>query len=542
MKKGNCVPAGIMMCMLVFLMLFMGSMNLAARGNQEGADTGADSAVSGTSPGEPVYGGVLKLGQNRDVAVFGYPAANGWGGATYYYDPVMETPLKLNPDGSLSGKLATDWGYINDEKTELKLTVRQNVRFHDGSVLNAEVMKWNLENAMEEQKTAAKRFDHIDVTGEYELIIYLTEPDYTLVSYLASNTAFYMISKEAVEKNGVDWANSHPVGTGPFKLVSWEQDVKTVFEKNDDYWQEGLPYLDGVEIYTMPEEMVLVASMQSGDIDVLFDPVAQSVETLKATNKFNIVGSRLPATLNQLFPSSGTPGDILENKDLRLAVWHAVDFKGIAEMFLGEYEDYAYQLVSEESPGFNPEIPEHQYDPDLAKEYLKKAGYPDGFECDLYIKNLGLFPDIATTIQAYCAEVGIKLNVVMKDSTGYDALIIKEGWKNGFLLMNYNPTLPTMSRIYDFGFQRSTIKIFYRSMALNDAIYDAVDKVVHQEPSGEQFYKDFQEMNRLWIEEAATIPIYFKKTVCVKNPKVHDDGNGDLPTGIWTPATAWMEK
>jgi peptide/nickel transport system substrate-binding protein len=138
--------------------------------------------------------------------------------------------------------------------------LRKGVKFHDGSELNATVVKWNLENVKAAKQ--APNWSSVDIIDDYTVRINLSKFQNTMWSGFNAS----MISKAAFDNNSLDWVRQNPVGTGPYKFVSYEKDATFTGIKNPDYWREGadgkpLPYLDGVKISFIPDSVTQESAM-----------------------------------------------------------------------------------------------------------------------------------------------------------------------------------------------------------------------------------------------------------------------------------------
>ena len=133
------------------------------------------------------------------------------------------------------------------ENRTLTIELRSGIRFHDGTEFNAEAVKWNLDQQISHEAAGTSRIEEIVAEDSLTVKIFLKEWDNTLQDNLCMGLGL-MISPTAFEKNGgAWWARRNPIGTGPFVLTGWQRSKKLVYEKNENYWQKGLPLLDGIE-------------------------------------------------------------------------------------------------------------------------------------------------------------------------------------------------------------------------------------------------------------------------------------------------------
>jgi peptide/nickel transport system substrate-binding protein len=281
------------------------------------------AAVLFASPaqGSPQQGGVLKI-ITFPPPVIGYPPEFRMGPTRISASPCLETLASIDQQGRfVPTKLCTAWELGPDGKS-IKLLLRKGVKFHDGTDFNAEAVKWNLEKAMEKKLSLASTYTSIDILDDYTVRINISHFQNNIIYNLP-----YIISPTAVKKNGVEWARVHPVGTGPFKFVSFERDVSVKYERFDDYWG-GKPHLDGIEFIYLTDPMVKSAAVQRGDAQVIHECGAKVASELiskgyKAISLDWIFLSFLADSANENSPFA--------NKKVREALEYAIDKKAIVE-------------------------------------------------------------------------------------------------------------------------------------------------------------------------------------------------------------------
>lgn len=236
-----------------------------------GGDTPADPDVTGEddgelAEGEPTQGGSVAMAIESESnsylpSIFAGTAA-GYNVAYSIYDPLMARNADGIPEPYLAESLES-----NDDLSEWTLTLRPGVMFHDGTPLNAAALKDNFDNYLTDP-TATTSGDlqgySMEVVDDLTVKYVLELPSAALPDILRGPIG-WPFSPTAAAEMGEDFG-SQPVGTGPFKYVSWERDNRFVAERFDDYWQEELPYLDEVEFQPIPDEDTRAAAMAAGDI------------------------------------------------------------------------------------------------------------------------------------------------------------------------------------------------------------------------------------------------------------------------------------
>jgi peptide/nickel transport system substrate-binding protein len=325
---------------------------------------------------------------------------------------VFEGLVDRNNDLELNPGLAESWEYLDD--TTLQFKLREGVQFHNGEPFNADAVKFTFDRLLGEegakgpQQSNYTSIDHVEVVDENTVNFILKSKDPVLITKLAGYGAVIIPPKYYQEK-GDEYFNSHPVGTGPFEMISYEPDSKVVLEKNENYWKEGLPKLDQVTFRFIPESSTRLAELQTGAIDIMKKVEVSQVQTAQETSFLNLVDVGTPTVYSLRFDTSKDPVDDVK---VRQAINYAIDTKAIIEEILGGYGNPISTFQSELSFGNNPDLEPYPYDPEKAKALLAEAGVKEGTELDVYIPgDDATFKEIVQVVAFYLEEVGLKLNI-----------------------------------------------------------------------------------------------------------------------------------
>jgi peptide/nickel transport system substrate-binding protein len=479
----------------------------------------------------PKYGGIL-----RNVEAAGAPGSFGWppeavGNDALGMKPALECLVRQDSMGTIYPWLATAWKVAPDKKS-ITFTLRKGIKFHDGSDFNAKVVKFNLDAQKAAKVAGTQSWTSIDAIDDYTVRINLSAYDNILIGYLFGNLGT-IVSQASFEKNGKEWAKLNPVGTGPFKFVSFQRDVVTKFKRNDDYWDKGKPYLDGVELHVIKDPMTQQAALQAGEVEVVGMDYGKMAADLKA------MGFELQAEASgtvMLLPDSVNPDSPLADKRVREAVEYAIDREAIAKAKSYGLWKAAYQLPPAGTLAYNPNFQGRRFNPDKAKQLLAEAGYPNGFKTKIIPMPFGIDRDIMVSIQAFLAKVGIQVDLDFVDYGKYSEYR-RKGWRNAFLCQpiglfpNYNRVLewyfgadsldfPSVKR--PDGFQA----LLNESLGTIDLEKEKVVKVVMKA-----------------FDETMLIPIHDTGRAYAVQKYVHDTQH--MAWGSWTnwrPDLAWLSK
>ncbi|SFT94301.1 ABC transporter substrate-binding protein [Sedimentitalea nanhaiensis] len=382
-------------------------------------------AQSGMDPNAK-SGGNITISYKDDVATLdpaiGYDWQN-WSMIKSLYDGLMDY---VPGTTDLRPGLAESYEISEDGMT-FTFKLREGVKFHNGREMTAEDVKYSLDrvtnpktqspgagffgsiagfDAISSGQTEA--LEGVKVIDPYTVEITLSRPDATFLHVMGLNFAS-VVAREAIEEAGVDFGKT-AMGTGAFKLGEWTIGQRLVFEKNEDYWREGLPYLDSITFEVGQEPIVALLRLQNGEVDVPGDGIPpakfQEVMADPAQAARVIEGGQLHTgyiTLNVKMPP-------FDNVDVRRAVNMAINKERITQVINGRAVP-ATQPLPPSMPGYTDGYEGYPHDPEAAKALLAKAGFADGFETELYVMNTDPNPRIAQAIQQDLANVGIKASI-----------------------------------------------------------------------------------------------------------------------------------
>ncbi len=279
-------------------------LGAACSGDDDSDEGAADQTTisSSTSTTEaeltPQSGGELVVGLSGDVLTLD-PAgiinhAPSRTLAMAIYDPLLE----IAEDGTVRPYLAASFE-VNDDDTVFTLELRDGVTFHDGTPLDSAAVA-ALFARMQDPATASQayanvsRITSIETPDPLTVVFTVDEPWPAFPTVVLADHPGLMASPTAIAQYGADYS-AHAVGTGPFRLVTYAPGDQYVVERNPDYWQEGLPYLDRITYRGIPDEQTRFQSLQAGDVDLIQSlnaGVAAQAEGAGLTSQVNLgIGS-----------------------------------------------------------------------------------------------------------------------------------------------------------------------------------------------------------------------------------------------------------
>jgi ABC-type transport system substrate-binding protein len=325
----------------------------------------------------------------------------------------------------------------------------------------------------------------------------------------------------------------HPVGTGPFKFVSYEPDIKIVAERFNDYWQKGKPYLDGIEMLYANEMKTAVNMLKDGKVDVVVNINGESAANLKSEG---YVIKALPWNMEGLLPDSLNADSVLADKRVRQAIEYAIDRPKIVKTLGHGYWHALTQLATEAVYGYDPNIEGRPYNPAKARQLLAEASYPN----DLKIKLIGgegtELLKLFTMVQAYLAEVGIKAEIEIADPALWKQYRADKPWHNAMLFRHFSS---------DSNFTWTTSVLHSSNVYGETSVLRNFDSKIDESLQArdyETLVNTTRKVVKHIYDEAIVIPLIVDSSIAAMSSRVHELGYFDVHIRYWTPWNAWIER
>ena len=349
---------------------------------------------------------------------------------------MYETLVEMTPAGELVAGLATEWE-VSPDATVFTLTIREGVEFHDGEPLNAQAVKVNLDRRLDpaagtEMMFLVAQIAEVNVVDEYTVEIRTTEPFAPMLNHLShSNNA--VVSPLALNASW-DEPVTTPVGTGPFKFESRVPGDRLTMVRNEDYWGTA-PKLEEIIWRVIPDDASRVIALETGTVDVIVRIPPLEIPRLDADADINI---EIAPSVRTIFLGFNTDKAPFDDPLVRQALNYAVDKEAIVEHILGGVGRVSDAPISPGVFGYHPTMT-YEYNPDLARQLLEDAGYPDGFSVTLSpaVGRYYMDVEVATAVAADLDAIGIDVTMDTKDwgtyigwilSAPQEAEIYQLGW------------------------------------------------------------------------------------------------------------------
>lgn len=439
---------------------------------------------------------------------------------------VFEGLVIRNNDLEIEPGLAESWEY-KDEKT-LVFQLRKGVTFHNGEPFNAEAVKFTFDRLLGEEGQAGPQYsnytsiDKVEVTGDYEVTFKLNSPDPVLITKLSGYGAS-IVPPNYIKEHGDEHFNNNPVGTGPYKMVSYKRDQEIVLEKYNDHWDSDQYHVEKITFKVIPEASTRLAELQAGTIDATKRIEVSQVETVKAQSYLELLEVGTPTAFAIRFDTAKKP---LDDIRVRKAINYAIDKEAIIEQILGGYGKQITTFQSELSFGHNPDLKPYPYDPEKAKQLLAEAKVPENTTLEFYVPgNDGTFKEIAQVVANYLQEVGLKVEIKTAEITTMNSDLIPNG-KAGHMYRNGwgGWTLDFDNTAYQMYYEGQ----FWNPSYKNEKVEQLLD-AQRQSINNEEREKIFKELTEILYEDVPEVNLYSGVDLYAINKRIkgfqppHDD-------------------
>lgn len=352
---------------------------------------------------------------------------------------VWDTLIYRDPKtNEYKGHLATAWKWIDDKTLELEL--RKGVKFHNGEEFDADdvVYTLNFVASPDSKVTTANNVNWIakaEKLDKYRVRIATKKTFPAAIEYLAGPVVIH--PNEYYAKVGPKGMNEKPVGSGPYRVVEHALGKYVRLERNPDYFKDSpkpAAKVGKIEIRFIPDRQTQVAEVLSGGLDLIMHVPLDQANQLKAAPNVKIVsGETMRIVFLNYNTLPDTPAPPLKDIRVRQAINHAIDRETMVKQIVGEGARVLHTQCFPSQFGCTDEgATRYEYNPEKAKKLLKEAGYPDGFDIDIYAYRER---NQTEAMIGYLRAVGIRANLrfmqyaAMRDQVrAHKAALIHQTW------------------------------------------------------------------------------------------------------------------
>lgn len=329
----------------------------------------------------------------------------------------LETLVLLDADGSPIPHLATSWS-VSDDSLTWTFQLREGVTFHDGTLFNAEAVKFSFERLLDPSIGAPARSEFI-VISEVEAVDEHTVRFHTLEPYapFIASLAHYggnIVSPTAVQADP-DGSSVRPVGTGPFVVEQLSSSqASATLARFDDYWG-GSAGIERVTVRHFPEEAGATAALLANEVDLMFRLPVSQVPVVDSVPNVNVLTAPAFTTMYLGFNTAKAPFD---DPRVRLALSHAIDVEAIHRDVLRGSAIAHAGPIGPSMFGYDPNLTAPGYDPERARELLAEAGVED-LTIHYMVWDVSDLVRMAELIQSQLAQVGVTLDIDVWEFSGF---------------------------------------------------------------------------------------------------------------------------
>ena len=352
--------------------------------------------------------------------------------------------LQFNDDMTMRAELAEEWS-VNDNATEFTFKLRKGVAWHDGKPFTADDVVYSMSrhlgaDSISKAKGLVNMITEWKKVDSHTVKAMLASPNSDLPQILGT-FHFKIVQDGGAEKDGYF---NLPAGTGPFRITEFRPGVRSLHERNPDYWRDG-PNVDELELFAITDSVARVNALISGDIDIMGNIDPKAIKLVEATDGVEIFSVESGATTHIVAMLDREPTN---NKDFVLALKHLQNREKLVRSLLKGHGGVGNDHVI--GPAYADHcaaLPIRPYDPDKAKFHLDKSGVDKAVVHTAEVSPGAV--DLCLVLQAEAAKIGLDLQIKKVAADGYwgttwiNAPLHITGW-------NMRPTANVMMSLMHF--------------------------------------------------------------------------------------------
>ncbi len=371
----------------------------------------------------------LYAGQADNSLVWGFdtqiesmnPYATNKGKPQLVMRNVLEHLLYRSSEGEARPALATEWTWVDE--TTIDFTLREGVTFHNGEAFDADDVVYTVKQVKDPAAKISAQGDYgfiesAEKLGPYSIRLHLTKPTPSAIDRL-TQTLFILPSETYEAMDPAEFGRA-PIGTGPYKVAEFKAGQSVELVRNDAYYDAdwGQPQFDKLTVLTIPDAQTRLAELTSGRVDFVWGLSPDDMmQVMMSPGIETTSGDSTTITFLSLDPNGRTGDNPTQDKNVRLAMMHAIDREAIGQILQGP------ESLALDSPchpmqfGCVQEVVQYEYDLEKAREYMAASAYPQGFQTQV-----AAFTDnarIAEAVVGNLRDIGIQASVDQRETTAW---------------------------------------------------------------------------------------------------------------------------
>ncbi len=480
---------------------------------ESNSQTQTEGSGEDSSTETKVYGGSVIVGITQDLDSLDPHKAVAAGTEEVLFN-IYEGLVKPDRDGNLIPAVAESYT-MSEDGMIYTFSLRENIKFHDGTPVTSEDVIYSikrcaglLETSDPEVITVSalsciKEVEALKKEGQKDQIqITLNEPNTELICYFTC----------AIVPEHIKDLGQNPIGTGPFRFVSYTPLQKFVIEKNKDYYLEGVPYIDEVTFKISANTDSAFLELSAGGIDIF--PYLTSEQANQIPDTFEVKTGTMNLVQGLFLNNKKAPFD---QKEVRQALFYAIDAQQILDMVGGGAGNIIRtNMFSSFSKYYNTQLDmTYSYNIEKAKELLKQAGYPDGFSFTIQVpSNYQYHVDTAQVIVEQLKQVGITAKIQLIEWSSWLSNVYKAREYEA-TIVGLDANLAPSDVLKRYCSKASNNFLNYENLDFDEVYTKAVSTISDEEKV--TFYKDLQ---RILNEDAASVYIQDPPLLVAVNKKL----------------------
>jgi peptide/nickel transport system substrate-binding protein len=425
----------------------------------------------------------------------------------HIYDYLFVTGKDADAQPQLATKVE-----VSPDKLTWTFTLRQGVKYHDGTELNAQTVKENWDRLLDPKRvSSAKNYylmiDKVQATGPYTIQFHTREPLGPMLRHIAHIAGGAILSPEAAKRWGDEFGR-HPVGSGPFRFVEWVKGTRVVLERNEEYWGKK-PKIRRIEYRPVPESSARAIMLETGEADIAVRIPPHEAPRLRQNRDIDIIEILSCRAIYMALNMEKPPTD---NIKVRKAINYAVNNKAIVEQILMGSGQIMDCPVAPNVFGYHPTMV-YEYDPQKARQLLKEAGYK-GEPVTMW-SSQGRYlmdTDVAQAVQNQLKEVGINAQLriwgdwpaYLKAMADPDANMTLFGWAPS--------TIDAEGGLFQISHSSLVHKFANASNYANKA-YDALLDKGRTSLDPKERLAAYKEASKIFMEDAPWLFLFYQKVL-----------------------------
>jgi peptide/nickel transport system substrate-binding protein len=341
---------------------------------------------------------------------------------------IHDALVKAMPGNPAAPSIAESWQMSPDGRV-YDFTLRKGVKFHNGETLTAEDVKFSFERYRgTAAKTLKDRVAAVETPDPLHVRFRLRNPwpDF-MTFYTAASGAGWIVPKKYVEKVGEDGYKKAPIGSGPYKFVSFTPGVELVLEAFESYWRKT-PSVKRLVFKVVSDETTRLAALKRGEVDVVYSIRGELAEELQRTPGLTLKPTVIQAPQWVAMLDQWDPKSPWHDRRVRLAANLAVDRKGINQAITLGHSRLTNSIIPS-TFDFYWQPPAPAFDPAQAKKLLTEAGYPNGFDAGDYYVDIS-YANVHEVVASYLQQIGIRSRLKAVERAAHWTTYTDKKYKN----------------------------------------------------------------------------------------------------------------